>query len=485
MSDLPNQPSPIPNIPLPEAPIRPTSPLPPPTPTSMPAPLPSSPPPPSPPVALAKGGRLKLILPFLIGFAALSLIGLSFYRFVLPRLAPSKKVATPPVTITYWGLWEPQPVLASLINQFQTQNPNIIVNYVQQSHKDYRERLQSALARNQGPDIFRFHATWIPMLKDELASLPSSITDQSQFFPVAKKDLVKGNNLIGIPLMFEGLSLYYNQDIFTAAAKTPPTTWEDLRKTALELTVKDDTGKIQTAGVALGNTDNVDHWPDILALMLLQNGADPANPTNKLAEDALTFYTIFNLQDKVWDATLPRSTQAFATGKVAMYFAPSWRAHDLTQINSQLKFATVPVPQLPNTQITWASYWAEAVAAKSKNKDAAIKFLEFLAQKDNLVKLYTEAGKVRAFGEIYPRKDLAETIKSDPIVGSFVTQAATAQSWYLSSLTHDNGINDRIIKYYQDAVNAVNQGTPVTQALATAAQGITQVLSQYGLTKIP
>ena len=106
-----------------------------------------------------------------------------------------------------------------------------------------------------------------------------------------------------------------------------------------------------------------------------------------------------------------------------------------------------------------------------------------MAQKNNLVELYTQASQVRAFGEIYPRQDLAETIKSDPIVGSFVTQAKTAQSWYLASLTHDNGLNDRIIKYYQDAVNAVNQGTPITQSLATAAQGITQVLSQYGLAR--
>jgi len=403
----------------------------------------------------------------------------------LPRLQPSQTKTPVSVTLTYWGLWETQPVLASLINQFQTLNPGVTVNYVQQSHKDYRERLQSALARNQGPDIFRFHATWVPMIKDELAPLPTTITDASQLFPAAKKDLTSGSSIIGLPLMFEGLSLYYNQDIFTAAGKTPPTTWEDLRKTALDLTVKDTAGKIQTSGVALGTATNVDHWPDILALMLLQNGADPANPTTKLAEDALTFYTIFTLQDKVWDSTLPNSTQSFATGKVAMYFAPSWRAHDLKQLNPQLKFATVPVPQLPTTNITWASYWAEGVAAKSKNKATAIKFLEFLGTKDNLVKLYTEAAKTRAFGEIYPRKDLADTLKSDPIVGSFVTQQDKAQSWYLSSLTHDNGINDRIIKYYQDAVNSINSGTPVTQSLSTAAQGVQQVLSQYGLAKAP
>jgi hypothetical protein len=39
-------------------------------------------------------------------------------------------------------------------------------------------------------------------------------------------------------------------------------------------------------------------------------------------------------------------------------------------------------------------------------------------------------------------------------------------------------LNDRIIKYYEDAVNA--QTSPA-DALSTASQGISQVLSQYDL----
>ena len=63
----------------------------------------------------------------------------------------------------------------------------------------------------------------------------------------------------------------------------------------------------------------------------------------------------------------------------------------------------------------------------------------------------------------------------------FLDQAPEAKTWYLCSRTFDNGINDRIIKYYQDAVNAVNTGTVAKAALKTTTEGVNQVLSQYGL----
>ena len=51
----------------------------------------------------------------------------------------------------------------------------------------------------------------------------------------------------------------------------------------------------------------------------------------------------------------------------------------------------------------------------------------------------------------------------------------------MSSFTHDNGINDQIIKYYEDAINAmVNDGKTVENVLSTVEQGVRQVLRQYG-----
>ena len=405
------------------------------------------------------------------------------------------KVAPGSSTITWWGLWEDSSVVQPLIANYEASHPNVKITYVMQSQQDYRERLTSALAKGTGPDIFTFHNTWVPMFKNDLDLLPASVMNPTDFaknfYPIASSDLTSGNGIVGIPLEYDALVLYVNEDIFNKAGKTPPTTWDDLRATAKSLTVKDDQGVITQSGVALGRTENVDHWPEILALLMLQNKADLSNPTGPLAEGALTFFTQFSTVDGVWDATLPPSTQAFAAGKLAMYIGPSWRAFEIGQQNPNLKFKTVPIPQTPKDNpnqpdITYATYWAQGVWARSSNKSAAWDFLKFLSTQDSLQKLFSNAAKLRSFGEPYPRVDMASLLTTHPVLGSVISQAPGAQSWYLASRTFDGptGINTQMINYFGDAVNAVANGTSTaTQALATAAQGVQQVLTQYGLTK--
>ncbi len=394
--------------------------------------------------------------------------------------------------IVWWGLWEDNANLQSVITEFEANNPGTKIKYVQQSKEDYRERLTNALAKGSGPDIFRFHNTWVPMYKAELDKMPSSVYSISDFsttfYPVASSDLTFGSSLVGVPLEYDGLSLFVNEEIFEKAGKSFPVTWNELRQTARELTIKDEKDTITQAGVSLGRTENVDHWPEILGLMMLQNGVDLLKPTGKLAEDALDFYTIFSASDGVWDATLPSSTVAFAAGKSAMYFGPSWRAFEIRIQNPELRFKTIPVPQLPKTEaneadVNYASYWAEGVWSRSKNKTKSWEFLKYLSSQEVLEKMYNQSSKTRMFGEPYPRQDMASLLTSHPIIGSTISGAKTAQTWFLQSKTWDGptGINSQINKYFEDAVNTVNAGKTSIVALEPVAQGVIQVLSQYGI----
>lgn len=439
---------------------------------------------------VAEGNDLiKKILPILGIIVGVAVIAFLILKLVLPRLqgttsdekdsGGASKIKT---SLVYWGLWESEGVMNQVITDYQQQNPEVAINYVQHSPKDYRERLQSGLAAGSGPDIFRFHNTWVPMLKAELDTAPKELIKLEEYFPIVAKDLQVGTEIIGLPLMFDGLALYYNPRLFDEAGKTVPTTWEETRKTAIEMTVYDGQGKIQTAGIALGTTNNVDNFSDILGLMLLQNGADPTKPTGALVEETLRFYTIFASVDKVWNETLPASTYAFAIEKVAMILAPSWRAFQIKEINPDLVFRTAPVPQLPGTTVAWGSYWVEGVSQRSKNTRAAWEFLEYLSSDEVLTKMYTIQSSDRLFGEPYAKKSLALTLEDDPIVGAFVKQGETAKSWFLASRTFDNGINDRIIKYYEDALNKLLVGKSPEEALQPVAAGVAQVLSQYGVT---
>lgn len=429
--------------------------------------------------------RLKTLLPVL-----LALLLVAVLVFVGQRLWQSRRGVGGPGggTITYWGLWEPAGVMEAIIADYQKDNPRVEIEYVQESPQDYRERLQSAFARGEGPDIFRFHHTWVPMLKGELTILPKEIISEEDYYPVVTQTLKQDQGFYGVPLMMDTLAMFVNDDIFRAAGKTPPTTWEEFQQAALELTVKDSQGQIQTAGAALGTTSNVDHWPDILGLMMVQNGVDMKTVDStigadgrNLGADALTFYTMFSRAYRVWDETLPGSTLSFAGGKLAMYFGPSWRVLNIQQANPDLNFRVLPVPQLPGTRVAWASFWAEGVWNKSPVKDEAIKFLQYLSSPEVLQKLYQNQSATRLFGELYPRVEMANLLSNNPLVAPFLSQAPYAQSWYLCSRTFDNGINDRMIKYFEDAVNAVNQGSDAAAALKTAAQGATQLLNQYGV----
>lgn len=426
------------------------------------------------------GGIFRVIIIFLVVLVIVIgaiLLGL--------RLFKGGVGTSEPVTLNYWGLWEDESILQPLIDEYQKQNPKITIKYTLQTPKQYRERLEAAIGRGE-VDIFRFHNTWVPMFKEELATIPESIIPKKEFetnfYTVMKNDLKVGQNYVGIPLMFDGLALFYNEDILNASGKSVPKTWDELQEIALALTVKDLNGEIKTAGIALGTAGNIEHFSDILALMFLQNDADLRNPIGPEASEALSYYRLFaEKPNNTWDEAQQNSITAFANGKVAMIFAPSWEAFTISAINKNLKFKTAPVPQLPGTNITWASYWVEGVANTSKYQKEAWEFLKFLSSKDNLVKLYTQEGQLRTFGEPYPRTDLAQSITDHPVVGAFVLQAPQAKSFPLASRTYDNGLNDRLIKYLEDAVNSLSSGASPEGALTTAAQGFQQVLSQYGI----
>ena len=434
-------------------------------------------------------------------------VGILVLVIILALTVFKKKPVEQTVTLNYWGLWEDNTIINSVISDFEAKNPNIKINYVRSVRSDYRTRLTGRLAKNSAEstsnvDIFRYHNTWVPMLRDYLEPVPTetvnSIGLESDFLDVYKSDLKEGNKWLGVPLMYDGLALFYNKTLLEAAKVDVPKGWWELEKAAIKLTEKDEDGVIKVAGAALGITNgNVDHWSDIVGLMTKQNGIDFSKSLNttKNLEDALKYYASFtHSSSKVWDDTLPNSTNLFASGKLAFYFAPSWRVFDLEKLNKDLKYGITTVPQLPingditaeNTELTdihWASYWTEGVSNTSQHKEAAWKFLTYLSSSEVLEKLYTAESQVRSFGEIYPRKSMTDKLKNNDKVWPFVSVANKASSWYLASETGDDGVNTEMQKYFANAVDGVVKEGDTTETMTTLKNGISQLQQKYSLKK--
>lgn len=412
------------------------------------------------------------------------ILGFLFWKFG-PGISLFQAKPTGPVTLTYWGLWEEDNLIRPVIIAFQSQNPDISINYVRQTSVNYRTRVQTQIREGVGPDIFRIHNSWIPMFQTDLASAPAdtfTLADYKNiFYPVAEESLVKNSQILAAPIEIDGLALFYNEEILNGVGGIPPKNWQEFIDLAVKMTVRDASG-IKTAGAAIGSTGNVDHWPDLIGLLLLQQpGVNLGNVATPAVSEIFRFYTGFvtDPKRKTWDVNLPKSTEMFASGRLGFYFAPSWRAHELRILNPNLKFKVAVVPQLSGKSVAYASFWAEAVSKNSKNTIEAWKFVKFLTSAEAQKLGYKEASQIRLFGEPYSLKDLAPEITNDPIVGAFVAQGPIYKSWYLSSNTFDSGINDEMIKYFEDGINATLAGTDPQTALQTVDQGVKQVLDKY------
>lgn len=443
------------------------------------------------PVYQEKNNKWTFVIVILIFF--LVIFGLIYWFFLRSLITPknqSADIGSAEITIKYWGLWEDKSVFQPVIDTYQQKNPKIKIIYEKMSPQQYRDRLIARSKTGNGPDIFRYHNTWIPQLKDIITPLPMDIMSsdefKSTFYPIHDKDLNVNNQYYGIPLMIDGMVLIYNEDLLKQAGlNDPPQTWlgdsNDVFSAIKALTVLDATRSIITSGLAIGTATNIDHFGEIYGILLLLNGGNLKDLATKEASEALELYRKF-AEDGFWNETMPSSTTAFIQGKAAMIFGPSWQILNIKSQNPELNVKATTIPKgLNNSEKSIASYWVEGVNKYSKNQAEAWKFLKFLSEKEQLLKINEMQTKIRPFGTAYPRRDMASLLQDNPYLYSVVRQAEgdVFVSLPICDKTLDGGINEEILKYLEDAITSTSNGVHYSSALDTAKNGITNVLSRY------
>jgi multiple sugar transport system substrate-binding protein len=423
-----------------------------------------------------------LVIVILVG-----VLGFYLFRFLRERFFPARQ----DVTLSYWGIWEDadivNPLLTDFISSYTDEHPNIslTVNYEKRSFgtlKQYKDTLLTRLERGQAPDVFRIHNSWVEEFSPKLSSLPSAVMSEEiygdSFYPVALSSAKVGGSLYAIPLEYDGLVLFYNKKLFEGVdVAANLSTWEGFRREAVRLTQwegNDPSQKILRAGAAFGASENVSHSADLLSLVMSQSGINPLSDLGtQTAEDALSFYVNFVEEDHIWDESLSPSIEAFANGKVAMVFGPSWRALNIRDLNPQLDFAAVPVPQFSGQEkeIHWATFWMEAVNKDSENTEIAWELLRFLAEGQQQQKFYAAASKVRYFGEPYSRPSLANELETHAILGAVLADAASA----VSGKIIDYSGNDAYASAFNEAISNVLGGWKIEAALETAQATLNQL----------
>lgn len=410
-----------------------------------------------------------------------------------------------PIFLKVVGFWDPK-VFNSLKKEYQEKNPTVTIEYEQKDPKRYFVNLKADLdtKRETSPDVFWWHSGWGSELATELDSLPPQIMSrevvEKTYYPVTKTTLQIKGTYRGLPLEIDGLALLYNKDIFASANfSETPKTWTTLRNNYVSPLTLRSQKDIFASAIALGSVVNVENYPEIVGLFLLQNGAtftqkgkltlyvDKEQTNNALSSQAIDYFYDFAKSNKTWDNTLPNSIEAFAKGKVAMILLPAYKIHDLKGFvkkeNLKLNFAVSPVPQLPGNQpVSWGSFWSLGVNSKSQVKSDSWQLAKFLTSETTLRKIFQLETALYGFGRAYPQIDLAKEQTTNAYLAAYLAQAPYAQSWYLNSDTFDGGLNDQVIAEFKKALAAVENGnTGSTETLKKLTKNLNPILKKYGV----
>jgi multiple sugar transport system substrate-binding protein len=427
-----------------------------------------------------------------ITIGVIALIVCSILLFFVFRALFSKQPVKD-VSITYWGLWEDESVLNDAITAYQKENKHVTITYKKVSPNQYLQRLLTQTKEGRGPDIFRFHNSWVPVLGDVLAGLPPNIMKldefEKAFYPIHKKDLFVDKYIRGMPLYLDGIVLAYNvESLKGLGLSSAPKEIDPFIEAAKNLTVYDNGGAIQTAGFAAGTVGNVDYYSDIFGWALALDGIKNIKDiTASSSKTSLEFYRKFAEPEiNTWSETMPKATTAFTQERVAMVMLPTWELLQIKKTNPKLDIKTAPVPVISssNKPTSIATYWIEGVNSGSKPEVQleSWKFLKYLSSTKVEEQIYIAQSKVRAFGMLPSRKELSKNAASNPYLSGLIEQADDLITIPFNAKTQDVGfLNTRLNVYVENAINEAKNGTAYQDATAKLEKGIQEVYSSLKL----
>lgn len=326
--------------------------------------------------------------------------------------------------------WNNEENMTPFIEAFEAENPgiNVDLQYVPPVQQ-YLDKFMVLSAADQMTDMFYTTAENKKEVFEK--GLAEDISDLEIFQRIDEKVSgiygQDGKIYAFSPDAWVG-GVFYNQDLFEQAGISEvPATWDEFI---------DCCNKLQDIGVIpyLDDADNVNSIPQTL----YQCEVISQNPEadQEINEGKATFVDYYTKPFEEWydDMLEPglydqmslglsaeQVTDMFATGQVAMVTSGPWNLEVYREKNPDLKFDSFPLSDKNgNVVLTGALNAGLSISSTSEHKEECKKFIEFMAEDENLLKWQETSGNaIVVEGVDYELDPVLDKYKDYVVDGAF------------------------------------------------------------------
>lgn len=285
-------------------------------------------------------------------------------------------------TLSVWAMGGEGKLLSEMTEKFEKDNPGLDVKVQAIPWESAHDKLLTAVASGNGPDVLQLGTTWVAEFADAgaLLDLTEHMEDYPDFAPEnyfegAQSSMKYDDKVIGIPWYVETRTMYYRTDLLEEVGyPEAPKTWDELKDAASKLSKSGE----DVYGLDIDLNDQV--TPFIFAW---QNGFefDAKNPNFSSPEfkGAMDYYTSYFKEGISSPSPGVDIVQAFKDGKKPIFFSGPWMINVLNDqapdLEGKWAVATMPAKENNLSSIGGANF---SVFHNSKMVDESLDFISYM-----------------------------------------------------------------------------------------------------------
>ncbi|WP_407370291.1 sugar ABC transporter substrate-binding protein [Carnobacterium sp.] len=334
-------------------------------------------------------------------------------------------------SVSFWYMGDGNEQIQPILDDF-TEETGITVDIQSIPWASAHDKLLTAVASGDGPDVVQMGTTWMAEFVDAgaLQDISSYIETEDtlnseNFFEGSVATTKFDDTYYAVPWYTETRALYYRTDLLEEVGYSQaPKDWEELTDAAMKLSERGD----NMYGFQVDSNDQ-----SAAFMFARQNGSELFNEDKKPVFNEAPFVeTVDYLNTFIQNGSSPKQdlgldiSQTFGgEGIVPMFISGPWMINSINDSTTDIegKWATAVLPSGSENNLSNTGGANLAVFNGTENEENAVALIEFLSRPENQLAFFESSNSLPSATIAWEDEAL-----SDPIIAVFGEQLENSES---------------------------------------------------------